>query len=91
MDASKIISPKVIAQFVTGVLLTAIIAAIGAITPDFFNDLGAWGPVLYMAVVSVGSSLAGYLKTDPLRNQVTVLVPGVDTGVTDPNTGFNTE
>ena len=67
MDSTKIISPKVIAQFFTGLVLTAIVAAIEATTPDLFVTLGAWGPVVYMAIVAVGGTLAGYIKKDPLR------------------------
>lgn len=66
-DAEKIISPKVIASAVTSILLVAVIAAIGAITPELFAFLGAWAPVVYAAVVSVGATLAGFIKTDPLR------------------------
>jgi len=66
-DAEKTISPKVIASAVTSVLLVAVIAAIGAITPDLFAGLGVWAPVAYAAVVSVGATLAGYLKSDSLR------------------------
>ena len=66
-DAEKTISPKVIASGVTSVLLVAVIAAIGAITPDLFAGLGVWAPVVYAAVVSVGATLAGYLKSDSLR------------------------
>lgn len=91
MDASKVISPKVIAQFVTGIVLTAVVAAISAITPDLFADLGAWGPVVYMAIVAVGGTLAGYLKRDPLREETVVVTPGVNAGFVDPNTGFTAE
>ena len=66
-DAEKTISPKVIASAVTSILLVAVIAAIGAITPDLFVGLGVWAPVVYAAVVSVGATLAGYLKSDSLR------------------------
>ena len=66
-DAEKTISPKVIASAVTSILLVAVIAAIGAITPDLFAGLGTWAPVVYAAVVSVGATLAGFIKRDSLR------------------------
>ena len=66
-DAEKTISPKVIASAVTSILLVAVIAAIGAITPDLFAGLGVWAPVVYAAVVSVGATLAGFIKRDSLR------------------------
>ncbi|SFN65888.1 hypothetical protein [Mycetocola miduiensis] len=61
------ISPKVIAQAVTGVALTALVAGIAAVTPDHFASLGIWGPIGYAAIVSIGGSIAGYIKRDPLR------------------------
>lgn len=65
--AESTISPKVIASAVTSIALIAIIAAIGAMTPDLFAFLGQWAGVAYAAVVAVGGGLAGYLKSDPLR------------------------
>jgi Na+-translocating ferredoxin:NAD+ oxidoreductase RnfE subunit len=66
-DAEKTISPKVIASAVTSILLVAIIAGIGAITPELFAGLGAWAPVVYASVVSIGGALAAFIKRDPLR------------------------
>jgi len=67
MDATKTVSPKIIAGALTSIGLTVLIAAIGAITPDLFDGLGVWGPVVYAAVVAVGGAIAGYVKRDPLR------------------------
>jgi hypothetical protein len=65
------VSPKVkastITAAVTGLLLTAIVAGIGAITPGLFAFLGAWQGVAYAVVIAAGTYLAGYLATDPLR------------------------
>lgn len=61
------ISPKVIASSVTSLALIVIVGAISAITPDLFAGLGAWGGVVYAAVVALGGALAGYIKRDPLR------------------------
>lgn len=65
--AENTVSPKVIASAVTSIVLIAVIAGIGAITPELFAGLGQWAGVVYAAVVAVGGALAGYVKSDPLR------------------------
>lgn len=54
--------PKVIAAALTGIVLTVIVGALNAITPELFTALGSWGPVVYAGVVALGSSLAAYIK-----------------------------
>jgi uncharacterized membrane protein len=66
-DPKAVISPKVIAQAVTSVLLVGIVAAIGAITPELFAGLGAFQGVAFAGVVAIGGALAGYITRDPLR------------------------
>lgn len=66
-DPSTVISPKVIAVAAANVVGLAVVAGIAAITPDLFDNLGPWALVAYAAVASVGTTLAGYLKSDPLR------------------------
>ena len=67
MGASKTFSPKVVAGAITSIGLTVLVAALGAISPNLFDGLGVWGPVVYAAVVAIGGAIAGYVKTDPLR------------------------
>ena len=54
--------PKVIAGAVTGLILTVIVGAINAVTPDLFAGLGQWGVVVFAGVVALGSALAAYIK-----------------------------
>ena len=67
IDPSKVVSPKVILVAVANIVGLAIVAAIAAITPDLFAGLGPWAVVAYAAVATIGTTLAGYLKRDPLR------------------------
>ncbi|WP_104134817.1 hypothetical protein [Cryobacterium sp. Y62] len=62
------ISPKVVAAGVTGLGLTVVVASVTALTPEAFEFLGVWAPVAYAAAVAVGSTLAGWLRSDPLRS-----------------------
>jgi hypothetical protein len=70
-DPTNPVSPKVksstITSIITGLVLTAIVAGIGAATPDLFSFLGAWQGVAYTAIVAVGVALSGYLTKDPDR------------------------
>lgn len=65
--AETTISPKVIASAATGVALVVIIAVLTAVTPDMLAGLGPWGPLVYAAVVALGSALSGYVARDKLR------------------------
>lgn len=65
------ISPKVIAGTVTGIAITAVLAAITAITPDAFSFLGPWSGIAYLVVSTLGAAIAGYVKRDPLRQAIT--------------------
>lgn len=80
-DPAQVISPKVIVQAATSLGLVAVIAAIGAITPELFEGMGPWGLVAYAAVVAVGGALAGYAKNDPLRrSEAGRIDPGASPG-----------
>lgn len=61
------ISPKVVAAAIVGILLSAVVSNIGAITPGLFAFLGAWGPFVYGVIITAAMAAAGYLKGDPLR------------------------
>lgn len=61
------ISPKVVAAGVTGLALTVVVAAVTALTPESFAFLGIWAPVAYTGAVAIGGTLAGWLRSDPLR------------------------
>lgn len=65
------VSPKVTASalgtIATGLGLTIVVAALGAVTPDMLEGLGAWAPVIFAAISAAGGFLAGYRTRDPLR------------------------
>ena len=61
------ISPKVIAPAIFNVALIVIVAVLGAITPETFLTLGVYGPLLFVAVSTLGTALAGYIRRDPAR------------------------
>lgn len=65
--AEDIVSPKVIAAAAANIVGLAVVAGLAAITPDLLEGLGPWNVVIYAAIATVGASLAGYLKRDPLR------------------------
>lgn len=67
MDPSKTISPKIIATGIVYVVGAFILAAVAALTPQLFDWAGPWGVVIYAGIVGAAAQLAGYLKTDPLR------------------------
>lgn len=67
MDPSKVISPKIIATGVVYLVGAFVLAAAAALTPDLFGWAGPWGVVIYAGVVGAVAQLAGWLKTDPLR------------------------
>lgn len=73
------ISPKVTASAVSGVIAAAILANITLITPDLFAGTGKWSGLIYGLVIAVASTLAGWLKNDPLRTTdgpTVAIVPG---------------
>ncbi len=67
MDPSKTISPKIIATGIVYLVGAFILAAGAALTPQLFDWAGPWGVVIYAGVVGAVAQLAGWLKTDPLR------------------------
>lgn len=84
MDATKTVSPKVkasawmtLAVTLGGTVLAAVTTWAGGLTPEDVPMLGVWALpaiTLFMGVLNV---LAGYLKRDPLREEVVqaVLAP----------------
>jgi hypothetical protein len=50
-------------------------AAVGALDPHVFDGLGAFGPLIYSAIVAGAATLAGYLTKDKLREigQATII------------------
>lgn len=61
------ISPKVIFGFLAGLFLTAVGAALAAITPDTLKDLGPWALPVYAGITATAGFVAGYAKRDPVR------------------------
>ncbi len=61
------ISPKVIVSVIVGIILTAIVSNISAITPDMLNFLGPWKLFVFGVLITAVTGLAGWWKTDPLR------------------------
>jgi len=67
LEAEALISPKVVVGAVTGLVLAIVVAVLGAVTPDMLASLGAWAPLVFVAITTAATQLAGYLKRDPLR------------------------
>jgi hypothetical protein len=67
MDPSKTISPKIIATGVVYLVGAFVLAAAAALTPELFSFAGPWGVVIYAGIVGAVAQIAGWLKTDPLR------------------------
>jgi len=61
------ISPKVIVSVIVGIVLTAIVSNISAITPDMLDFLGPWKLFAFGTLITAVTGLAGWWKTDPLR------------------------
>jgi hypothetical protein len=61
------ISPKVIVSVIVGIVLTAVVSNISAITPDMLNFLGPWKLFVFGVLITAVTGLAGWWKTDPLR------------------------
>jgi len=67
MKLESPISPKVIAAAIVGIVLTAIVSNLYAITPDMLNFLGPWKVFVGGVLLTALTSLAAWWKTDPLR------------------------
>lgn len=67
--AAEVVSPKVIASTIGAVALPAIAAGIDALVAGnlLSEPLGAWAPVAYAVLSSIGAAIAGYIKRDPRR------------------------
>ena len=61
------VSPKVTAAGLTGLVITAIVGVLSAVTPDMFEFAGDFAAPLATLIVAVGSAIAGYYKVDPAR------------------------
>ena len=66
-EPAQVISPKVIAGFLSGGGAVVIFALLTAITPDLLAPLGVWAPIVLAGVTAIASVVGGYIKTDPLR------------------------
>lgn len=73
-DPTKV-SPKVRAVGMNTLLLSALLAVVGAlgswaagVTPDQLPQLGIWAVPLITLATGLLNTLAGYLKDDPLRH-----------------------
>lgn len=75
---AAVISPKVIAGFLSGGGAVILFALLTAITPDLLAPLGVWAPVVLAGITALASVVAGYIKTDPLRE-----TPAADPNLTD--------
>lgn len=62
------ISPKVVFAFLTGLFLTAVGAALAAVTPETLSNLGPWALPAYAGITATAGFLAGYAKRDPVRD-----------------------
>lgn len=61
-------SPKVLWPLIVGVTLTALAAALAAITPEMLSALGPFAVPAALGLLAAGQYITGYLKRDPLRD-----------------------
>lgn len=61
------ISPKVIVAAIVGIVLTAVVSNLSAITPDMLDFLGPWKLFVFGTLLTALTSLAAWWKSDPLR------------------------
>jgi hypothetical protein len=61
------ISPKVIVSVIVGIVLTALVSNVSAITPDMLDFLGPWKLFVFGSLITALMGLAAWWKTDPLR------------------------
>lgn len=67
MKLENPISPKVIVAAIVGIVLTAVVSNLSAITPDMLDFLGPWKLFVLGTLLTAVTSLAAWWKTDPLR------------------------
>jgi hypothetical protein len=72
------ISPKVIVSVIVGIVLTAVVSNVSAITPDMLDFLGPWKLFVFGSLITALMGLAAWWKTDPLR-----ITPEQKNAVTD--------
>lgn len=72
------ISPKVIVAAIVGIVLTAVVSNLSAITPDMLDFLGPWKLFVFGTLLTALTSLAAWWKSDPLR-----ITPTPGNAVTD--------
>ena len=63
----KQLSPKVVGAAVAGFIITTLGAAMAAISPEALEALGPWAAPVAMLIVTAGSSIVAWWRTDPLR------------------------
>lgn len=63
----KNVSPKVWTSAVVTIVLGALVAALGEVTPGLLGFLGPWAPVAFAGVTALGVGISGYVVTDPVR------------------------
>lgn len=83
-----VISPKVTAGAVWGIVALVALAVIDGITPAMFGALGDWEPIVRNVIGLAATLLGAFLKTDPLRDLGIEVVASevksdVSVGVTD--------
>ncbi|WP_285240048.1 hypothetical protein [Pseudarthrobacter sp. MEB009] len=61
-------SPKVLWPLLVGLVLTALAAALAAVTPDMLAGLGPFAVPVALGLLAAGQYITGYLKRDPLRD-----------------------
>lgn len=61
------VSPKIKSGLNWGVIVTLLVTILSTITPDMLAGLGPYAPLVYGAIGTGSAVLAGYLKSDPLR------------------------
>lgn len=63
----KNVSPKVWTSAVVTIVLGALVAALGEVTPGLLGFLGPWAPVAFAGITALGVGISGYVVTDPVR------------------------
>jgi predicted lipid-binding transport protein (Tim44 family) len=61
------VSPKVTASGLAAIIAGLFLANLDLITPDLFSGLGKWSGLVYALTIAIVTTVAGWLKSDPLR------------------------